>query len=112
MQPPSGFRHFDTDANGVQQFIRWNDDGTFDMLASHDAGDLLEANRELQNDSDGWNADKSMRSVARIDPVIELIWRKEGIFLEKINEPEVQRKLKLKLNDPEWRHLRTSLWRF
>lgn len=73
-----------------------------------DVEPILEMNRSLQNDND--YSKSGMKNefwhAARIPNNVQYQWLKEGIdIFNKDHWPKV----KQKLNDPEWRHLRTSL---
>jgi hypothetical protein len=76
-----------------------------------DVTSVIEQNKRDQNDgTGGWNADKSLRHVARIPPAVCEFWRLVyGVnVLDKNHAPAVKRLL----NDPDWRFLRTANWRF
>lgn len=72
-----------------------------------DATPVLERNKALQNHDDGgWSPSRDMRRAASIPDIIVLKWLKEeGInVFDRDHWPAVKRKL----NDPEYRYLRTA----
>jgi hypothetical protein len=65
---------------------------------------IIEANKRLANEWDGWNRDKSMRLAARITPEIQLEWlQKYGIRAWDKNHKKAVLRL---LNSNEYRYLR------
>lgn len=65
---------------------------------------VIEANKRLQNEWDGWNRDKSMRLAARITPEIQLEWlQRYGVRAWDRNHKQAVIRL---LNSNEYRHLR------
>lgn len=71
-----------------------------------DVSGVLDNNKLNYNHVNGWNADRSMHKVATIPLSIITKWKlEEG--LDVFNK-EHRDRLKAKLNDPEWRYLRTS----
>lgn len=72
-----------------------------------DAAPILERNKALHNHDDrGWSPSRDMRRAASIPDIIVLKWLKEdGInVFDRDHWPAVKRKL----NDPEYRYLRTA----
>jgi hypothetical protein len=69
-----------------------------------DHAPIIEANKRLASEWDGWNSDKSMRLAARITPDIQLEWlQKYGIRAwDRNHRPAVLRLL----NSNEYRYLR------
>lgn len=71
-----------------------------------DVSGVLDNNKLNYNHVNGWNADRSMHKVATIPLSLVTKWKlEEG--LDVFNK-EHRERLKKKLNDPEWRWLRTS----
>jgi hypothetical protein len=63
------------EADGTK--VTWQRDqltGQVTVKETRDVEPLLNQNVRLQNDTTGWNADKSMRRVASIDPVVLKTW--------------------------------------
>ena len=98
---------------GVTQF--WHDlgDGRFAIESVQDVEGRLERNKALANHGDGGfseDPDKWLKRIASIPNVVVLQWLKEG--LDVLNgdprDPEFKRKLAAKLNDPDYRYLRTA----
>jgi hypothetical protein len=69
-----------------------------------DHAPIIEANKRLASEWDGWNKDRSMRLAARITPDIQLEWlQKYGIRAwDRNHRPAVLRLL----NSNEYRYLR------
>lgn len=106
---PAGFKPFYRSSQGVNWHRRNNGDGTTSYAATHDVTNILESNKAQQNHNDGWFTDEKWgRRCASIPLVLWMKWlNEEGWDAFK---PEYSDKLKQKLNDPEYRHLRTALW--
>ncbi len=74
---------------------------------TQDVAPILDHNHNLETMGDGGyiDADKSVRRVASIPSVVQQMWMKEGINIyNRDHWPQVRKKL----NDPEWRYLRTA----
>lgn len=71
-----------------------------------DAGPIIEANKRAQSQGDGYSATRELRRAAGIPAIIIMKWLVEdGInVFERDHWPAVRRKL----NDPEWRWLRSA----
>lgn len=72
-----------------------------------DVAPVLERNKALQNADDrGWSPSRELRRAAAIPDIVILKWRsEEGI---DVFDPNHWPAVKRKLNDPEWRYLRTA----
>jgi hypothetical protein len=83
-----------------------NRDGTITFERHQEVGDILKDNKEAHKEGD---EDTSFgRRVANIPNIVIEQWMKEGLNLFDLGkDPEVKRKLFLKLNSPEWKYLRT-----
>lgn len=83
-------------------------DGKWRLEYVQDCEPDIEACKALQNAIDGWSPTKEWRWAAHIPDIIILKWMKEdGIdIMDKNHWPAVRRRL----NDPEWRYLRTAPW--
>lgn len=79
------------------------------VRSSQDVDAILDHNKERENygiSGDGYNADRSMRYVAEIPLILVEKWlREEGLNVYRDDHWE---RLRAKLNDPEYRYLRTS----
>lgn len=76
------------------------------ILIEGDIGPLIERNRRLYNDTDGYSKSREWRHVASIPLLIVELWKKRygADPLAKGNETLLRRLL----NDPDLRFLRTS----
>jgi hypothetical protein len=78
-----------------------------------DVEPILENNKILQTSGDGYNEARDMRRVASIPMIVVEKWMVEdGVNFLALSGPERSKYLKKKLNDPEWRHLRTALFQY
>lgn len=90
---------------GVAHYWRDTNEGG-EVLTLQDVASILEDNRAQYDTNDGYTADRSMRRVAYIPQVIIQKWlNEEG--LDVWNTDHKQRLMR-KLNDPDWRYLRTA----
>ena len=97
------------DANPAERHynvFHWDEEGVFHIENRQDVQPILEHNKALLNSGeDGYSPDRFLRRVASIPNVVYLQWMKEGIdACNPDHWPAVARKL----NDPEWRYLRTA----
>lgn len=86
-----------------------NEDGTYTILSSQDVEDQLEYAKAQANENSGWSGDKTFRRAAHIPTMIWLKWLTEEGW--DAYHPGNFDRLKRKLNDPDWRYLRTAHWR-
>lgn len=106
-------RLFDYDPmTGITEYFHYDEkSGKWAIETVQDVELLLDLNKAKQNNTD-YSKDGMKREwwhVATIPPVIQLKWlREDGIDIyNKDHWPRV----KQKLNDPDWKYLRTSLGR-
>jgi len=95
---------------GVRHYWRDDGDGNASIVSFQDTDDILEHNKAQATHNDGYNPDRTMRRVASIPMVLIHHW----LVTEGWNalDPACADKLKQKLNDPEYRYLRTAPGRF
>lgn len=98
-----------TSSAGVRHYMIEDGDETR-FAAEAPTAPVLENNKALLTHNDGYTQDRSMRRAASIPFVVGLKWlNEEGWwFMDCGHDPDVAKKLAAKLNDPEWRHLRTA----
>ena len=85
------------------------DEGFYQVVQSQDVTPILDHNKAQANHNSGWNGDKTMRRAATIPAIVRQKWLVEegwDCFAQ-----ENWDKLKAKLNDSDWAHLRTAEWR-
>lgn len=76
------------------------------VQASADVSAMLEMNKRMFSANEGWGWAKSMRRCASIPHILRLKWLvEEGWDAWKEEHEDALNK---KLNDAEWRHLRTA----
>lgn len=87
---------------------RWHIDHAGKALIEErmqDVAPVLDANKRLFNDSDGYSPSREMRRVASIPLIVVEQWMKEGV---DVFNPDHAKEVRRRLNMPEWRHLRTA----
>lgn len=86
--------------------IQENSHGELIIQRSQDVAPILDRNKALANDGDGYSASRDIRRVASIPLVLVEKWKnEEGIDLFNPDHlPAVRRKL----NSPEYQYLRTA----
>ena len=92
---------------GVKEFFVYDEsERKWHIEYIGDTDSIVERNKILQNHTDGYTPSRDFRRVAHIPDIIILKWMKEdGLkWWDKNDWPAIKRKL----NDPEWRFLRTS----
>ena len=94
------------DFTGLTEIFHPARDGKWGIETIQDVEPVLEANKALQNDGDGYSESRELRRAASIPHIVQMQWlNKLGVDLYNPNHwPAVKRLL----NDPEWRHLRTA----
>ena len=99
-----------TEENGVITQYHYDADGDrLTLNRVQDVEPILKFNKMLQNDK-SLTRGKDLRRVAKIPMVVIEQWMKEGINLFS-NDPEMKKKVKARLNDPNYQFLRTDLSR-
>lgn len=93
--------------DGMRRHVSFDEStGLTVVRTTQDVEPILEANKVLYNeDGGGWSPTREMRRVASIPLVVVHKWLQEGINIFDKND---RRKVLQRLNDPEWRHLRTA----
>jgi hypothetical protein len=102
-------KHLFTSSVGIRHF--WRDDGDRTSVVSlQDAEPILERNKAMAAHNDGYTPSRELRRVASIPLILVLKWlNEEGWYAF---DPNARDRLKRKLNDPEYRWLRTAPGRF
>lgn len=102
-------RALDTE-DGVSSTFHYDPDGDRSTVETvQDVEPILENNKRLQTLNDGYTADRSMRRIASIPLVVVQQWMQEdGVNWLALPKDEKAIYLRRKLNDPQWRYLRTS----
>lgn len=102
--------HAETNQLGVTRRYYADDDGNITVEAEQDLEPLLDRNKAAANDRGKRITSEIANPVATIPPVIALHWlNTEGWWVFDAGKcPDAEKKLRQKLNDPDWRHLRTS----
>lgn len=101
-----------TSSAGVQWHMKTDQEtGNLVIQGVQDVYALLEANKAMMSENDGWSkGEKFMRRAASIPAQLRLKWLIEEGF--DAWRPDIYwDAIRRKLNDPDYRHLRTAHWR-
>lgn len=103
------FEYLKTSFAGVDWSMKV-EDGQVHILASQDISAALEYNKNCYNWNDGFSKSRELRRAAHIPNIIKYKWLNEEGWNcdDAAKDPDVMRKLVQKLNDPDWRFLRTA----
>lgn len=83
----------------------WLEDGKITIRKTQDVEPILEHNKKLFTEGDGYSPSRELRRAASIPLVIVEQWMREGI---DIFDPNCAEAVKRKLNSAEYAHLRTA----
>lgn len=115
---PAGFRHFMTTAAGCHWFVRYEHDRQGNIIGREfamyaDVQPILDHNGRMARQNDGWSTDKDklLRRAASVPFALITKWKNEEGWDYFSQDPDQQKKARQKLNDPEYRKLRTADWR-
>jgi hypothetical protein len=96
--------------NGIKSEYEYDSlQDKFLIKKTQDVEPILKFNKMLQN-NESLTRGKDLRRVAKIPMVVIDQWLKDGIDIFS-QDPEMKRKVKQRLNDPNYRFLRTDLSR-
>jgi hypothetical protein len=90
---------------GINHFWVTQDDGSYGISSEQDVEAIVEDNKARQNHNDGFSPTRELRHIAHVPTIIWLKWLQEEGF--DAFDPANDALLRRKLNDPEWRYLRT-----
>ncbi len=103
---PAGFTPFYNSMGGVEYLWRTRPEGGWDIAVRQDADPFLDMNRAMANENDGYSPSRDLRRAASIPIGVAMKWLiEEGL---DIYDPDHGERLMRKLNDPDWRYLRTA----
>jgi pyocin large subunit-like protein len=107
----------ETNKNITETFLDNGNDGVV-QKRSLDVSSILENNKRLYTQNDGYSPDKGLKRVATIPTIILEIWTKEyhkdqnkGNWFDLPKEVQ-QKILREKLNSSDYRYFRTASGRF
>ena len=98
-----------TDADGSQYYFEA--DGKLTIKNSVDVNPILDKNKKMFKEGDGFFASKDLKRVASIPTLVLAVWAKEyngtnnWFAIPKVERSKI---LKLKLNSSEYRYFRTA----
>lgn len=98
-----------TSPSGTEYFFKDNGDGTYEVFSTQENDALLDRNAAMANHNDGWSASRDIRRAASIPMNLIQKWRNEEGW--NALDPKHDDKLTAKLNDIDYRKLRTAHWR-
>jgi hypothetical protein len=105
--PPGEWLPLHEEGDPVGCWFRWDGRSErFEIRREQEVGDLLEENRRLALLNDGYSRSRRWRRVAEVPLIFIHKW-----FVEEgwnALDKGSGRKLRQKLNDPDWRWLRTA----
>lgn len=101
-------RFFDHDSvYGQTEFFHFDEStGDFAIETRQDVEPILDENKRRQNAGDGFTPSRDMRHVATIPNVVLQLW-KDQYGLDFMNRDH-WKDIRAKLNDSDWRWLRTA----
>lgn len=99
------WEEIDKDEGGIATLATL-DDGKLIVKRTQDVESIIERNKDLYNNHDGYTPSKNMRHVASVPLVILEQWAREAGV--SVFGPEMREITRRKLNDPDNRFLRTS----
>lgn len=102
------------DAGNVTSVFHHDDMSDVSAIQTiQDVEPILDNNKRLQTENDGFNKDRDMKRIASIPLVIAQRWMQEdGINWMSLPKKEKGAYLRRKLNDPDYMYLRTSGGRY
>lgn len=101
-------RVIDTE-NGITSVHHGIQDGKRVIEMIQDASKILDQNKRLANEGKGYSPSKDLQRIASIPNIVTLKWlHEDGVYWPKLPKLEATKYLRKKLNDPQWRYLRTS----
>lgn len=90
---------------GIDHWMIEDENGT-SFASSQSTDDIIDRNKAMATHNDGYTPSREIRRVASVPYIIGLKWlNEEGWWFM---DPEHADKLARKLNDPDWRYLRTA----
>jgi hypothetical protein len=93
---------------GVDWIWQDMDDGGAQVVASQEVAPMLERNQAMATHNDGYTPSRELRRVASIPASVRLKWLIEEGWDCFSQDPDCQKKLAQRLDDPEWQYLRTA----
>jgi len=102
-------RLLDADGGVVSTFHYDEGEETTTVSVAQDVEPILDANKAAQTLNDGYSPDRTLKRIASIPLVTVQQWMKDdGVNFLALPKHEKQKYLRRKLNDPDYRWLRTS----
>lgn len=103
---PAGFSPFYNSAGGVEYLWRTRPEGGFDIAARQDVDAILDMNKAMATENDGYTPSKDLKRVASIPMIFWSKWMHEEGW--DMFDPNSADRLMRKLNSNEFAFLRTA----
>jgi hypothetical protein len=105
-----GLRHLYTSASGIARYAEDDGKGGFIVHSVQKVDDVLENNKRLQNLNDGYSKSRELRRAASIPILLLHAWADEWGFDHKDiwSNEGFKARMMARLNDSDWRYLRTA----
>lgn len=100
------WRYWDTDKKGISRHVKGDGEGGLVVKFSQDITPFLDRNKAMANHNDGYSETRELRRVASIPEIVRMKWMNEEGW--DCCAPGNEDRLVKKLNDPDWRYLRTA----
>jgi hypothetical protein len=97
---------FYVSACGVRHHWRDEADGSATIISTQDTDAILDLNKAMATENDGWSASREMRRAASIPLILVAKWLHEEGW--NAFDPACEDRLKRKLNDSDYLWLRTA----
>jgi hypothetical protein len=94
------------DAGGIRHDWIDHQDGSYTIQSVQDVETQLDLNKAMATHNDGYSPSRELRRAAHIPNIVVLKWWMEEGW--NALDPRHWDRLRAKLNDPDWRHLRTA----
>lgn len=97
------------DNGSMKRWFCGVENGRIRIETSQDVEPIIELNKKLANESKGYSKSRELRHIAQIPFNVLHMWSQvDGVNLFALHRREKLAYLRRKLNDPDWRFLRTS----
>ena len=102
----SGFEDFYTSHKGIKHEWENAGDGTYNIRASQDLEGVLDFCKAAYNHNDGYSKSRELKRAFFLPDILYLKWLQEEGW--DAYAPENRDRLKRKMNDPDYQHLKTA----
>lgn len=96
-----------TDELGIRHSLEITPEGSTVIHATQDTDSIIDRNKAMATQNDGYTPSREMRRVATIPVIFRNKWLKEEGW-DAFRPDLYPEQLLRKLSDPDWQHLRTA----